>query len=243
MLEAKVEVRHLGKRYQYLWALRDVSFSILKNQRVVGFVGHNGAGKSTLLQLIGLSINPTIGEVRLDGQKAGHLSEQTRATVSVVSYYSFLYDDLTGWENLRFWLKLYPKQVWKTSGQTLEGYIEAKSKEFGILDWLDRPVGELSTGMRKKVDFIRAFLVKPKLLLLDEPFSGMDPKNVSFLLEQIKSSREIETVLVASHNLHLIAQISDRVLCLHKGRVFQDFHSPDVTSELVSTALSEVSPN
>ncbi|MHA2366579.1 MAG: ATP-binding cassette domain-containing protein, partial [Candidatus Hodarchaeales archaeon] len=198
----------IGKRYRYIWAVRNISLEIGQNS-IIGFVGPNGAGKSTLIQLIATTIKPTTGIISVRGSPLTNKTEEFRQNIGFLSYYSFLYDDLTGWENLKFWLNLYKNKPWLGLNLNLEEYILAKAKSFGIEKWLDRPVRELSTGMRKKVDFLRTLLTNPELLLLDEPFSGMDLVNVDFFFSKIKDFRKKMngTVCIASHNIEFMSKL------------------------------------
>ena len=207
--------KNLGKRYNFLWALKKVSFEIEKGS-IIGVIGPNGSGKSTLLQLLANVIDPTIGSLSIFGRSIKTKSERLRKETVLYSYYSFFYDDLNGIDNLIFWSKLYHIKIPKEYS-SLKSYILSRAKDFGVDKWLYRPIRELSTGMRKKVEFLRILLIQPKLILLDEPFSGMDQKNREQFLTKILELKNHSTIFLASHDVNLVSKITDITLCLQKG--------------------------
>jgi ABC-type multidrug transport system ATPase subunit len=229
-----IRVHNLGKRYRFLWALRGISLTFGKNT-ITGLVGANGAGKSTLLNLLGTIITPTVGSITIFNQDVKEKAEELRKKIGLFSYHSFLYEELTGWENLLFWCKLYDIQK-DIKDISLRDFVSEKAEKFGIINWLERPVRELSTGMRKKVDFLRILLIKPNLILLDEPFSGMDPKNISSFLKELKDLQKSSTIIIASHNLDLMINICDDIHILRNGKVSESL----VKGTLTGTDLKKI---
>ena len=215
-----IQLEKVFKRFKYLLAANNISFEIQKNE-IIALIGPNGAGKSTILNLIAGVIKPTHGEVKIKNINILKHTSDFKKNIILFSYYSFLYDDLTGLENLLFWLKLYDCQKHKAMNMTLKDYILDKGQQFGIKNWLYRPVRELSTGMRKKIDFMRAILIEPEFLLLDEPFSGMDPKNIEFFVKIIQDYRNKGTICIVSHDIDIISSLCDRVLIINKGRLIE----------------------
>ena len=173
------------------------------------------------MNLIAGVIKNKQGEVKIKNINILKNTSDFKKNIILFSYYSFLYDDLTGLENLLFWLKLYDCQKHKAMNMTLKDYILDKGQQFGIKNWLYRPVRELSTGMRKKIDFMRAILIEPEFLLLDEPFSGMDPKNIEFFVKIIQDYRNKGTICIVSHDIDINSSLSDRVLIINKGRLIE----------------------
>lgn len=213
-----IKLEKVYKRFKFLLAANNINLEIDKNE-IVAFIGPNGAGKSTILNLIAGVIKPTHGLLKINNENILHHTSDLKKNIILFSYYSFLYDDLTGLENLEFWLKLYDIQKHKTLHLSLKEYILQEAEQFGIKNWLARPVRELSTGMRKKIDFMRAILIEPEFLLLDEPFSGMDPKNINFFIKVIEQYREKGTVCIVSHNINIISALCDRVIVISRGRI------------------------
>ena len=218
-----IKMQNVSKRFMYLLAANNVSIDIHKNE-LIAFIGPNGAGKSTILNLIAGVIKPTLGKIYINNQDILYHTPDLKKKIILFSYYSFLYDDLTGLENLVFWLKLYGIKKHEKRNISLEEYILQEAEQFGIKNWLARPVHELSTGMRKKIDFMRAILIEPEFLLLDEPFSGMDPKNISFFIEIIKNYKKLNkgTICIVSHDLDIISSLCDRVFIINKGKILDE---------------------
>ena len=218
-----IKMQNVSKRFKYLLAANNVNIEIHKNE-IIAFIGPNGAGKSTILNLIAGVIKPTLGKIYINNQDILSHTADLKKKIILFSYYSFLYDDLTGLENLVFWLKLYGINKHEKKNISLEEYILQEAEQFGIKNWLARPVHELSTGMRKKIDFMRAILIEPEFLLLDEPFSGMDPKNISFFIKIIKNYKEMKkgTICIVSHDLDIISSLCERVFIINKGKIVDE---------------------
>lgn len=215
-----IQLEKVSKRFKYLLAANKITFEVQKNE-IIALIGPNGAGKSTILNLIAGVIKPTRGEVKINNKNLLNHTSDFKKNIILFSYYSFLYDDLTGLENLLFWLKLYDCKKHLALNMTLKDYILDKGEQFGIKNWLYRPVHELSTGMRKKIDFMRAILIEPEFLLLDEPFSGMDPKNIAFFVKIIEEYRNKGTICIVSHDIDIISSLCDRVLIIKKGKLIE----------------------
>ena len=233
---SSIKIVNIGKRFRFLWALKDISIEIDKNT-IVGLVGSNGAGKSTLLNVLGTIITPTTGTIDIFGKNIRKNSENIRKNLVLFSYHSFLYDELTGLENLLFWSKLYNLKR-KIVIVNLEEFILKKAKDFGV-NWLERPVKELSTGMRKKIDFLRILLIKPELILLDEPFSGMDSKNISSFVDELLKLQDKSTIIIASHNLDLVSSLCKEVFILKKGRIIHNIKKENLSGKSLKTIIQD----
>ena len=216
-----IKLQNVSKRFKFLLAAKNINIEIQKNE-IIALIVPNWAGKSTLLNLIAGVIKPTVGSIFLNDHDILNHTVNLKKHIILFSYYSFLYDDLTGLENLVFWLKLYGINKHKKENLPLEKYILKEAEEFGIKNWLSRPVRELSTGMRKKIDFMRAILIEPEFLLLDEPFSGMDPKNIDFFIKVIQNYRNKGTICIVSHNIDIISSLCDRVFIVNKGKIAEE---------------------
>ena len=185
------------------------------------------------MNLIAGVIKPTLGKITINNNKdMQHHSDELKKKIILFSYYSFLYDDLTGLENLEFWYKLYNITKHKEKSLSIEDYIFQSASQYGIKNWLSRPVHELSTGMRKKIDFIRAVLIEPEFLLLDEPFSGMDPKNSSFFINIIENYRNLGTTCIVSHNIEILSSLCDRIFVINKGKISDIIIAKDMTNKV-----------
>ena len=178
-------------------------------------IGHNGAGKSTLLKIISLLVRPTSGVIKLFDTEVRQNQHLLKKEIGVLLSHTFFYDDLTGRENLEYYLRLNkriknPKEI-----------VKKAVKQFNLRMYIDRPVHELSTGMAKKLEILRVVLPNPQLLLLDEPFSGLDVENRQFLDKMITDSNQKSnrTVIICSHDFGSVARYCNRVFYLEKGRI------------------------
>ena len=188
---------------------------------IVGVFGHNGAGKTTLVRILATLLRPTTGGVSLFGEDAfGANAPKLRRRLGLVTHESFLYPDLTGTENLLFYGRLYglPDRV-------------ARADELmawaGLEDHRGRPVRAYSRGMVQRLALARALLHGPDLLLLDEPFSGLDATGaeaVEQVLERLRG--EGRTALLTTHDIGRGLRLTDRVYILSRGRVAWESSGP-----------------
>ena len=207
-----LDVRDLSRHYGRRRALSRVTFSCAAGE-ILGVFGPNGAGKSTLLGVLSTLVRPTNGEVRYGGKRAEELGDALRASLGMLGHDQFLYDDLSARENLAFFADLY----------SIEGAREriAAALRLARLDArADDRVGSFSRGMRQRLALERALLHDPRLVLLDEPFTGLDEASVSLLVERLKSLRQSGAILVmATHDFDTADGVIDRALCLEDGRI------------------------
>jgi ABC-type multidrug transport system ATPase subunit len=208
-----IMVRNLTRRYGYRVALRDISLEF-SEKGIQGLFGANGAGKTTLFRVISTLLRPHGGTVTVLGFDLEENPEEVKKRIGIVSDKPLLYQELTGKENLQFYSKLYglPRDFFENSMNELAERFEVKS-------WLEEPVKNLSTGMRKRLDIVRSLLHNPDLLLLDEPFSGLDKDSAAVFREYLNEHRRLRTTIVTTHNLVLGAELCDEFVTLRKGRV------------------------
>ncbi|MGB7531498.1 MAG: ABC transporter ATP-binding protein [Halobacteriota archaeon] len=205
-----VEITEVSKRYGYLQALKSVSLEIGASEFLV-FSGHNGAGKTTLLKIIATHISPSSGTVKIFGADAFKNGGETRRRIGLVTHESFLYDELTVRENLLFYAKLF--------GAGEEDFL-ATVDFLGLKRWYNVYVKQLSHGLRKRADIVRALIHNPDLILLDEPFSGLDTKTGDVLVDYFKSHEgKGKTLLISSHSLEWSKKICDKGILLDKGKI------------------------
>jgi ABC-type multidrug transport system ATPase subunit len=208
-----VKLSSVTKFYGFTHALKKVDLTVEKGE-TVGLIGNNGAGKSTLLKIISLLVKPTAGKVELFGKDVTDDQHLFKRDTGVLLSHSFFYDDLTGRENLEFSLKMNRRTRDPTS------VVEEAIKRYNLKFFIDRPVHELSTGMAKKLEILRVALPAfPRLLLLDEPFGGLDVENREFLNNLITERGPDTTVIICSHNFNAVARLCKRVVYLDKGKV------------------------
>jgi len=210
-----IETRDLTKTFGPRTALRGVSLSVAKGE-FVSLLGPNGAGKTTLLRILGTLSRPSSGTVQIAGLDLRSAGEEARRRIGFLSHRTLLYDDLTAEQNLRFYARMYD--------------LDGDSPRLG--DLLERVglglrrsdlVKTFSRGMKQRLALARAVLHQPELLLLDEPYTGLDPQAVEMLRDLLgELAGEGCAILLTTHRLGRALSMGHRVLVLHRGDVVYD---------------------
>jgi heme exporter protein A len=202
----------LARRFGGVPVLTSVDLAVDAGEVVV-LLGPNGAGKTTLLRILALLLAPTGGRLLLFGTDATRAPTALRRRIGYAGHEISCYPDLSGAENLAFYARLF-------------GVAEAAARIARLLTWagLDgagrRPVRAYSRGMGQRLALARALLHEPDLLLLDEPFSGLDPEAVERLQQQLLELRTAgHSILLATHDVERAAPIASRLAILHRGRI------------------------
>ncbi|MFZ5624761.1 MAG: heme ABC exporter ATP-binding protein CcmA [Gemmatimonadota bacterium] len=206
-----LEATGLRRSFGALTALRGVDLT-LRSGEVLTVLGPNGAGKTTLLRLLAGLMRPTAGEVRLNGDRLSVRDAKTRRGVGLLSHQSHLYDDLTVRENLLFAARLYqlPDPAATTAAAIAEVELEAKA---------DEPIRSLSRGMQQRAAIARALIHRPELLLLDEPFTGLDtPSAERFRALLAAQAAQGKGLVIVTHHASETWDFSTRVAVLVRGR-------------------------
>jgi ABC-2 type transport system ATP-binding protein len=209
MSQNLLEIQDVVKQYQAYLAVNHVSFSIPKG-KIFGLLGPNGAGKTTLIRMITSITYPDSGKILFDGQP---LQEKHSALIGYMPEERGLYKKMKVGEQLLYLARL-------------RGMSEADAKK-AILSWFDRleatgwwnkKVEELSKGMAQKVQFISTVMHSPQLLILDEPFSGLDPVNANLIKDEIyRLHGEGTTILFSTHRMEQVEEICDNIVLVNKG--------------------------
>jgi ABC-2 type transport system ATP-binding protein len=203
----------ITKYYGARRALDDVSFEIAQGE-VVGFLGLNGAGKTTVLKILSGLLLPSAGRVTVDGVEGRDAPLSLRRRIGFLPDRPPLYVDMSVRQHLRYAARLFgvPKaDVEARVGAALEGT--------QLTDVADDLVAWLSHGYRQRVGIAQAIVHDPALVILDEPISGLDPKQIAGMRTLIRSLAERHTVLLSSHILQEISQTCDRILVLQHGKI------------------------
>lgn len=196
-------------------ALAAVDLSVRAGESVAIF-GPNGAGKTTLLRLLATLLRPTTGTLRLFGTPVHAGATAARQRTGVLSHRSFLYPDLTPTENLEFYARMYRVADPAARVRTLLDAV-------GVRGWAHRPVRTLSRGLEQRCGVARALLHDPELLLLDEPFAGLDVDAAAMLNDQLLAAHGRGTTLVmATHDIERAPVLCGRGVILHRGRLAWD---------------------
>jgi heme exporter protein A len=212
MAVAAIEIRNLTKKFGSHVALQGVTLSISEGEFLT-LVGPNGAGKTTLVRILAALSRPTSGEVWVDDWNLADGPTAVQRRMGFISHQPLLYSDLTAEENLRFYGRLY-------SVPDLEHRIGEVLEKVGLLARRRDPVRTFSRGMGQRLSIARAILHHPTVMLLDEPYTGLDQQAATMLEEVIKSAgATAHTVLMTTHDLERGLAMSDRVAILSAGRL------------------------
>lgn len=205
-----IEALHLQKTFAWVPVLQDLSGQIRQGE-IVSLFGPNGAGKTTLLRLMATLLRPTSGTLRLFGQPSADATARRR--LGFLGHDSFLYPDLTPVENLAFYGRAYRLDNIPTR-------IDAALEQVGLQQWRTTAVRVFSRGMEQRLALARTLLHDPDLLLLDEPYSGLDARGVTILQTVLATAKERgKTVVLTTHDFALGLAIATRALLLHRGRI------------------------
>lgn len=207
-----IEVKNLTKKYGDTIALKDVSFKI-ESGHVYGLLGANGAGKSTTMNIITGCLAPSFGSVRICGYDIASHSEKAKANVGYLPEIPPLYVDMTVSEYLKF-----VAAARKFTGDT-DAHIESVMEKTGIEHVSNRLIKNLSKGYRQRVGIAQALIGKAKIIVLDEPMAGLDPKQIIEIRELISSLSPEHTVIISSHILSEIEEMCDRIIIISNGKL------------------------
>ncbi len=207
-----IEVEGLGKSFGNHRALTGIDLKVGSGEHVTVF-GPNGAGKTTLIKVLSTLMKPSAGTVRLDGSDISKAPTEVRRKIGLVAHQTFLYDDLTVYENLKFYGKMYDVINLEEQIQDVVLWVRLEAR-------LHDRVGTLSRGMQQRISIARAVIHNPSIVLLDEPEVGLDPRAIVMVREVLDSlSAGERTVVMTTHNLEQGIEMSDRVVILDKGRI------------------------
>lgn len=212
-----IDIQNLVKAYDLLPVLRQLTLQITRGE-YVALLGPNGSGKSTLLRMLcGLS-RPTAGIIRIGGWELPRESAAVRAQIGLVSHKSLLYDNLSAHENLRFFARLY-----NLSNEQIEARIRTLMLQVGLHKRTHDLVRTFSRGMLQRLSIARALLHNPDILLLDEPYTGLD-QDASAVLDGLLHAAHAEgrTILMTTHDLNRAATLPTRIVILSRGVIGYD---------------------
>jgi heme exporter protein A len=222
-----IEIKKLTKQADNKLILRGVDLSI-KHGETVAILGPNGAGKSTLLKVLATLIKPTSGLVKINGLdlKKDHI--EVKKLFGYLPHSSLLYDHYTPLENLLFFGELY-------GVKDVENRARQLVKEVGLSFFINEPVKNFSRGMIQRIAIARAIIHEPKIMLLDEPHTGLDQGAITILNNVVLSMKEKGcTTLMVTHDFKQAAEICDRIIIVKNGKIADDFSINNKSLGLVS---------
>ncbi len=205
-----LQIENVTKRYSEHTALSDVSLTVPTGS-IYGLLGPNGAGKSTLIRVVNRITLPDAGRVLFQGKP---ITDDDIYSIGYLPEERGLYKQMKVGEQAIFFARLKGLSRREAIARLKEWFVR-----FGIQDWWNRKVEDLSKGMAQKVQFITTVLHEPKLLIFDEPFSGFDPINANILKQEILRLRdEGATVIFSTHNMASVEEICDHITLINKSR-------------------------
>jgi len=223
-----IETQGLTKHYGRVVAVQDLDL-VVQEGEIFGLLGPNGSGKTTtILMLLGLT-DPTAGTARVLGFDPTRQPLEVKRRVGYLPDSVGFYDELTAWENLRYIANLNglpPQEAKIRIGEVLE--------RMGLSDVADQKVGTFSRGMRQRLGLAEVLLKRPRVAILDEPTLGLDPEAAMEFLHMIRGLRaEGMAILLASHLLHQVQAICDRVGLFHKGRMVLEGRVEELSEQVL----------
>ena len=237
-----IEIKNLSKNFGELKALDDVTFEVQKGE-LFGVIGQNGAGKSTLFRSMMNFYDHFDGEILYEGEK---MSKVPLEKIGFLPEERSLSPKKTIREEVKFFARL--NQMKNLDEKTLQSYFD----RFEIKGSLDDKIKSLSKGNQQKVQLLASLIYKPEFLILDEPFSGLDPYNANLLMGIIKEiNQEGTTIIFSSHNMENVEYLCDRLIMLKNGKIvlngspneIRNSYEKDLVKVRTEENLSEIFPD
>ncbi|MDP6931684.1 MAG: ATP-binding cassette domain-containing protein [Myxococcota bacterium] len=239
-----IQVERLHKSYGSHVALRGISFEVERGE-IVGFLGPNGAGKSTAMRIITGFLAPSDGSARIEGHDVLEQPIQARRHLGYLPESAPVYPDMRVGEYLD-----YVGQIREMGSAERAAAIARVSKQCGISERLNQQVHELSKGYRQRLGLAQAMLHSPRILVLDEPTTGLDPNQIVEIRNLIREIGRNQTVLLSTHILSEVQATCDRVLIIHAGQIVADGSTDEITARTrggqliqVTYAPGKIAPN
>ena len=210
-----LRVENLTKKFKKVTAVDNVSFEVNPGE-IIGLLGENGAGKTTTLRMLATMLKPTSGNAMIDGYNIIDNPNKIRERIGILFGGDVaLYDRLTGRENMIYFAKL--------NGMSDLEADQAVNKITSVLemsDYIDRPVGKYSRGMKQKVSLARSIIHQPDVMLFDEPSTGLDVLSSKLIHDFIlKCKKDNKAIVFSSHNMYETEKLCDRIIIIHKGKI------------------------
>ena len=229
----KFEAKKLCKAYGVQRVLQNLDIS-LQSGELVCLLGPNGAGKSTLIRLLSGLLKPTAGEITIDDALVDFSEAEVRRKIGLILHQTFLYEQLTGIENLQLYARLYGTRL-------TESDLKHLMVRVGLGKVRPVPVRSYSRGMKQRLTIARALLNNPQILLLDEPYTGLDQQGSAMLNQLLAEEQENQRIiLLTTHELSFIRQVASRFDILHRGRIAESIPNANLSLDELQDRYSAV---
>lgn len=216
-----LQVQQLSKQYKHQPAVDQISFSVEKGE-IVGFLGPNGAGKSTALKMITGCLSIDKGDVFIGNHSIVADPLRAKALIGYLPEHNALYEEMYVREYLEYVAGFY-----KLSGEKRQ-IVKNIMENTGLSPESHKKIGQLSRGYRQRVGLAQALIHRPELLVLDEPFTGLDPNQIEEIITFVKRESADKAILFSSHVLQEVSSVCTRVIILHHGRIVLDKPSGEI---------------
>jgi len=230
-----IRARNLVKRYDGFTAVDGIDFSVRKGQ-CFGFLGPNGAGKTTTVRMISCVSPVTEGELAVDGMDVWREPRRIKSILGVVPQEDNLDPDLSVRQNLAVYARYFdmPREL-------ADQRIDESLVLFQLVDKQNEPIAALSTGLKRRLTIARGLINQPKILVLDEPTTGLDPQARHMVWQKLRYLKEQGvTMLLCTHYMEEAAHLCDRLVIMHQGRILVEGSPAELVEEYVGREVAEV---
>ncbi|WP_286910402.1 ATP-binding cassette domain-containing protein [Clostridium sp. UBA1652] len=231
-----LEIKGLSKRFKSVNVVDKLSFTVNEGE-IVGLLGENGAGKTTTLRMISTMLKPTEGSVVVNGYDVIKQPDKVRNEIGILFGGDVgIYDRLTAKENIQYFGRLYGM-----TDDEINNRIKELSKDLDMQEYIDRRAGKFSRGMKQKVSIARTIVHSPKVMLFDEPSTGLDVSAARVIHDFIiKCKGENKTILLSSHSMREVEKLCDRVVIINKGKLVEQGTVNELKTRYKNEDLEEV---
>ncbi len=232
-----LEIHNLGKKFGDYAAVDNINLSV-KPGEIFGFLGPNGAGKTTTIKMLAGLLKPDCGSIYINGADLAREPERCKQQTGYIPDRPYLYEKLTGLEFLAFIASLYG-----LTDKDFEKSVPYFLELFDLEGWQDHLIESYSHGMRQKLIMSSAFMLKPPLLIVDEPMVGLDPKSARIVKELFKKhARSGASIFLSTHSLEIAEELCDRIAIIVQGeiRVMGDLASLRRKARLEQSGLEDI---
>ena len=225
-----IKVDNLSKSYRDVEAIKSISFELC-NGEIVGFLGANGAGKSTTLKVMTGYLSPTSGTVHVNDMNILHDAHEIQKQIGYLPELNPLYGEMLVYDILEFIAR-----IRNISGKTFKNALARVVEQCGLKGVLHKKIAECSKGYKQRIGLACAMIHDPKILILDEPVTGLDPNQIVEIRNLIKELGSEKLVLMSSHILQEIQATVNRIIIIHKGEIVADGTNEELMSGFMGNA-------